>query len=125
MSETNWINYAKKRIAEQGEVSAKEARAMNEPFKDGFLDSFESQKAKIEKEINRRENRDSARLKMFEKYIHTNNCSDEGGWFAFFTRGEVDDLPEWRVNGCETEEEAVSKLCTLVIDSFYEKGWVD
>lgn len=51
------------------------------------------------------------RLEIFERYIHTNSCSDEGGWFAFFTpSGVVDDLPDWRVNGYETEAEAVESL---------------
>ena len=66
------------------------------------------------------------RLALFEKYIHVCACSDEGGYFAFFTpSGEIDDLPDWRINGCQTEEEAVQRLCEQAYSTFTEKGWVD
>jgi hypothetical protein len=52
------------------------------------------------------------RLAMFERYIHTNRCSDENGWFAFFMpNGTIDDdMFECRSTGCETEEEAIRLL---------------
>lgn len=62
------------------------------------------------------------RLQIFEKYIHTNACSDECGWFAFFTpNGTIDDLPDWRVNGCDTEEEAIRELVKLAATALQEK----
>jgi len=58
---------------------------------------------------------------MFERYIHTNECSDEGGWFAYFVldndaNGSFDlmDMSGLKVNGCATEEEAVKELVELV-----------
>lgn len=54
---------------------------------------------------------------MFERYIHTNECSDEGGWFAFFTPNADGDCemmqPGLYVNGRETEEEAVRELVKM------------
>lgn len=72
-------------------------------------------------------------LAMFEKYIHTNECSDEGGWFAFFTP-EEDSLsrcemmqPGMYVNGRETEEEAVQELvrmaCQAIRDTQRQHGY--
>ncbi len=59
------------------------------------------------------------RLNAFQPYIHTNACSDEAGWFAFFTPNGLAemDLPEWRVNGCETEAEAVRELTQRAVDA--------
>ncbi|HWT01165.1 MAG TPA: hypothetical protein VN256_13030 [Pyrinomonadaceae bacterium] len=53
-----------------------------------------------------------ARLSIFDKFIHTNECSDEGGWFAYFMPdGETTpDSFELRVSGYDTEEEAVQAL---------------
>ena len=76
------------------------------------------------------------RLKIFEKYIHTNACSDEGGWFAFFVRpGEsINDAYETAgdirpyVNGCETEDEAVGLLIELAVTNaimLHEVGYSD
>jgi hypothetical protein len=59
------------------------------------------------------------RLAMFERLIHTNNCSDEGGWFAYFTpNSATENYDESRriglyVNGCDTEEEAVRRLIAI------------
>lgn len=51
---------------------------------------------------------------LFYRFIHTNNISDEGGWFAYFTPAGLDDMQafEFRANGCATEEEAVYHLVT-------------
>lgn len=61
------------------------------------------------------------RLRMFEKYIHTNNCSDEGGWFAYFcpdgSAAESYDVMKGcglLVNGCDCEEEAINVLIQTV-----------
>jgi hypothetical protein len=67
--------------------------------------------------------RERNRLDMFERYIHTNNCSDEGGWFAFFVPPNSDINSSFEgseaiglyVNGCESEEEAVSELIQLAV----------
>lgn len=51
-------------------------------------------------------------LVMFRRYIHTNECSDENGWFASFCpEGKFnDEMFEYRSTGCETEEQAVQLL---------------
>lgn len=41
--------------------------------------------------------------------IHTNECSDECGWFAFWDTDDDADY-ENRVNGCATEDEAIVAL---------------
>jgi hypothetical protein len=55
---------------------------------------------------------------ILDKYIHVNECSDEGGWFAFFTpTGSADNCEMMQdgmyVNGCESAEEAVKELVEL------------
>jgi hypothetical protein len=68
--------------------------------------------------------RERNRLDMFERYIHTNNCSDEGGWFAFFVPNGDDINGAYEaartiglyVNWCESEEEAVAKLIDLAVE---------
>lgn len=71
-----------------------------------------------QKEIELERKRLEARLEMFESFIHTNECSDEGGWFAFFTpNGEIGMCDYMKdgiyVNGCASEREAVQALIKL------------
>lgn len=64
------------------------------------------------------------RRRTLEKYIHTNCCSDECGWFAFFTpSGTIGfDLPDYRVNGRETEEEAIQALVEMAVKAITESA---
>jgi hypothetical protein len=51
------------------------------------------------------------------RLIHTNECSDEGGWFAFWQPREGEDFDALfaeRVNGCATEAEAVARFLEKV-----------
>lgn len=66
---------------------------------------------------------DDQRLRVFEEYIHTNACSDEGGYFAFFTPGrDAEGNPDHgffdeRVSGCASEEEAIHELAKLAAEA--------
>lgn len=57
---------------------------------------------------------------MFERYIHTNSCNDEGGWFAYFcpdgnatTAFDEAQKSGLYTNGWETEEQAVKQLIRI------------
>jgi len=62
------------------------------------------------------------RLSKYEKYIHTNCCSDEGGWFAYpcpdgNATQSFDEMADagLMVNNCETEEQAIQELVKLLV----------
>jgi hypothetical protein len=65
---------------------------------------------------------DRERLAVYEKYIHVNRCSDEGGWFAYFCPNgsatkSYDKMRDCDlfVNGCDSEEEAIQVLIQTLI----------
>lgn len=52
-------------------------------------------------------------LSAIRRVIHTNECSDEAGWFAFWQlqpNAYTDEDFSNRVNGCESEAEAIEQL---------------
>lgn len=63
-------------------------------------------------------NHATALAESIRKLIHTNECSDEGGWFAYWTpNGQTEDRYfDRRVSGFESEAEAVEALIVTAIE---------
>lgn len=111
-----WIDFGEEKIADKVEVlgiPAVTTGALLQELRNRIA-YYEQEDARKAAEIDRQRER----LQMFERLIHTNSCSDEGGWFAFFTPNGPDDMSAFtqRVNGCQSEEEALTELVKWVVE---------